>query len=196
MGKEMTLNPRTKYCPGCGEGTAMYSVQLEGGIEIRCAACGFPLDFEPTKPSQETGSIMIADDDRFFRTLLADLLGELGFSNPILCESGQELLTFATEQFRKGLPIRFAILDIVMIPLDGIATALSLRAVEKGFQGRPTPVLFLSAVRSDDTLRRLIARCQPALYLNKGTDSRPEQLGPRLEKVIGYLLHQGQGGGR
>ncbi|MBI3988259.1 MAG: hypothetical protein HY347_01440, partial [candidate division NC10 bacterium] len=64
------------------------------------------------------------------------------------------------------------------------------------FQAKPTPVLFLSAVRCDDTLRRLIARCQPALYLNKGTDSRPDKLGPRLEKVIGYLLHQDQGEGR
>ena len=190
----MTLTAHAKYCPGCGEGTALYSVQLEGGIEVRCAACGFPLDFEPTKAVQETGSIMIADDDKFFRTLLADLLGELGFSNPIhACESGQEFLTLATEQLRKELPIRFAVLDIMMAPLDGIGAALSLRAVEKGFRAKPTPVLFLSAVRSDDTLRRLIARCQPALYLNKGTDSRPDKLGPRLEKVIGYLLHQGQG---
>jgi hypothetical protein len=41
-------------------------------------------------------------------------------------------------------------------------------------------------------LSKLIARCQPALYLNKGSDATPDKLGPRLEKVIGYLLAQGR----
>ena len=41
-------------------------------------------------------------------------------------------------------------------------------------------------------LPRFIAKCQPALYLNKAADSTPEKLGDRIEKVVTYLL-QGNG---
>lgn len=183
-----------KYCPSCGEEVYTYTVQKEGGIEVRCSACGFPLGLEPGPPSRGLDCIMIADDDRFFRSLLATLLDKLDLTaNIIPCESGPEFLSIAAERFRQELPIELAILDIIMSPLDGVSTALALRALEKGLKvAQPIPILFLSAVRSDDTLRRLIGRCQPALYLNKGSDATPEQLGPRLEKVIGYLLEQGR----
>lgn len=183
-----------KYCPSCGERVYTYTVQKEGGIEVRCSSCGFPLSLEPGPPFRGLDCIMIADDDRFFRSLLAALLDERGLTtNVIPCESGTEFLTLAAERFRQELPIKLAILDIIMSPLDGVSTALALRALEKGLKvAQPIPILFLSAVRSDDTLRRLIGRCQPALYLNKGLDATPEQLGPRLEKVIGYLLEQGR----
>jgi CheY-like chemotaxis protein len=137
---------------------------------------------------------MIADDDRFFRTLLDDLLHERGLTaNVVPCESGTTFLAAAAERFRQELPIKLAILDIMMEPIDGIATAFALRALETGLKvPQPTPILFLSAVRSDDNLVRLIGRCHPALYLNKGSDSTPERLGPRLERVIWYLLEQGR----
>lgn len=183
-----------RYCPSCGEEVFTYSVQKEEGTEVRCSGCGFPLELEPSPAIQGLDCIVIADDDKLFRSVLADLLTERGFSiNVIPCENGQEFIALASEMLRQELSIKLAILDIMMYPLDGTAAALALRALEKGLNVRqPTPVLFLSNVRSDDTLRRLIARCQPALYLNKGTDVAPDQLGPRLEKVVAYLLTHGQ----
>ncbi len=183
-----------KYCPSCGEGVYTYTVQRETGFEVRCSSCGLSLSLESAPPIQALDCIMIADDDRFFRTLLADLLHERGLTtNVIPCESGTTFLTAAAERFRQDLPIRLVILDIIMEPIDGIATAFAFRALEKGLKvAQPTPVLFLSAVRSDDNLTKLIGRCHPALYLNKGSDSTPERLGPRLERVIGYLSEQGR----
>ncbi|MFN3477325.1 MAG: response regulator, partial [Candidatus Methylomirabilales bacterium] len=162
-----------KYCPSCGEEVYTYTVQKEGEIEIRCSACGFPLSLEPGPFSRGLDCIMIADDDRFFRSLLAALLDQRGFTTNIIpCESGPEFLSIAAERFLQGLPIKLAILDIMMYPLDGVATALAFRALEKGLKvAPPTPILFLSAARSDETLRKLIGRCQPALYLNKGSDA-------------------------
>ena len=52
------------------------------------------------------------------------------------------------------------------------------------------PILFLSAVPSDATLKSIISEHQPALYLNKGSDASPEKLLPRLEQVIGYLIQR------
>lgn len=183
-----------RYCPSCGEQVYTYTVTTAEAAELRCSSCGFPLGAEQTQPLRGVDSILIADDDPFFRSLLTDLLIERGLAaNVVPCESGTAFLTVATERFLEGLPNKIAILDIIMEPLDGIATALALRALENGLKlSRPTPILFLSAARYNENLKRLIARCQPALYLNKGSDSTPDRLGPRLEKVIGYLLQPGR----
>lgn len=183
-----------RYCPSCGEQVYTYTVVTDGAIEVRCSSCGFPLGAEQGHPLPGVDCILIADDDRFFRSLLADLLVERGLTATVVpCESGATFLTAATERFLQGLPNKIAILDIIMEPLDGISTALALRALEKGLKVvRPTPILFLSAARYNDNLKKLISRCQPALYLNKGSDSTPDRLGPRLEKVIGYMLQQGR----
>lgn len=183
-----------RYCSSCGEQVYTYTVVKDGAVEVRCSSCGFPLGAEAGQPLPGVDCILIADDDRLFRSLLADLLMERGLTATVIpCESGATFLTAAAERFLEGLSNKVAILDIIMEPLDGIATALALRALEKGLKvARPTPILFLSAARYNENLKRLIARCQPALYLNKGSDSTPDRLGPRLEKVIGYLLQQGR----
>jgi CheY-like chemotaxis protein len=92
---------------------------------------------------------MIADDDMFFRSVLTDLLSERGMATDVIAaESGAHFLALAVERFRKNLPIKLAILDIIMQPLDGVTTAMALRAVEQGMNiTQPTPVLFLSAAR-------------------------------------------------
>ncbi len=140
--------------------------------------------------SESVDCVLVGDDSAVFRGLVSDILVKKQIAQSVIpCSSGVELLSVAAERLHKGLPIRLAVLDILMQPLDGMATALSLRAIEKGFHlPTPIPLLFLSAVRSDDTLRRFIAKCQPALYLNKAADSTPEKLGDRIEKVVVYLL--------
>jgi CheY-like chemotaxis protein len=179
-----------RYCPSCGEQVSTYSVPKDRGVEIRCSICGLPLSVEAELPLRGLTSIMIADDDRLFRLILSTLLNERGLTaNVIVCESGAQFLTVAAQHLRENQPIKLAILDIIMRPLDGISTALALRALEKGLHvPQATPVLFLSAARLDDTLKNLIGECQPALYLNKGLDATPEKLGPRLDKVIGHLF--------
>lgn len=133
---------------------------------------------------------MIADDDRFFRSVLVDLLNERGMTTTVIAaESGPHFLTLAVERFRQNLPIKLAILDIIMDPLDGVSTALALRAIENGLKmPQPTPVLFLSAARLEDATYRLLSQCRPARYLNKGLDATPDKLGPRLDNVIGHLF--------
>jgi len=182
-----------RYCPSCGERVYTYSVLKEGVIEIRCSPCGFPVSPTQVPSIPRLDSIVIADDDRFFLSFLTDLLIERGLADHVIpCESGSQFLTVATERLRLDPRGVLVILDIMMEPMDGIVTALALRAVEQALSvAQPTPILFLSAARYD-ILSRQISRCQPALYLNKGSDSTPDMLGPRLEKVIGYLLTQGR----
>jgi CheY-like chemotaxis protein len=183
-----------RYCPSCGERVYTYTVVTEGAEETRCSSCGFPLSVDQGKPPEGLDCILIADDDKLFRAILADLLVEMGLTAKVIpCESGIVFLREITERFREALPCKLAILDIIMEPLDGIAAAISLRAIEKGLNvAQPTPILFLSAARYDEKLTRLISRVRPALYLNKGSDATPDRLGPRLQKVIGHLFQQGR----
>jgi CheY-like chemotaxis protein len=110
-------------------------------------------------------------------------------TNVISADNGPHFLTLAVERFRQNLPIKLAILDIIMEPLDGVATALALRAIEQGLNvPQPTPVLFLSAARLDDATYRLLRQCRPARCLNKGLDATPDKLGPRLDNIIGHLF--------
>ncbi len=186
-GKEQKL-----YCPSCGENVPTYSIPSKGGVELRCITCGLPLSVESGPPLRGLGAIMVTDDDKFFRILLSDLLTERGLSTEVItCESGTEFLTRTAERLRDQSPIRLAILDIIMQPIDGVSTALALRAVERGLKmAHPIPFLFLSAARLDETLTKLLGLCRPAVYLNKGQDSTPDKLGPRLDKVIERLLAQ------
>ncbi|HSD52071.1 MAG TPA: response regulator [Candidatus Methylomirabilis sp.] len=186
----MAANQVTHYCPSCGEHVPTYTVPRAGGIEIRCAPCGLPLSLEASPPLRGLACIMIADDDRFFRSVLGDILNERGLTtNVISAESGPHFLTLAVERFRQNLPIKLVILDILMEPLDGVATALALRAIEQGLNvPQSTPVLFLSAARLDDATYRQLSQCRPARYLNKGLDATPDKLGPRLDNIIGHLF--------
>jgi len=181
------------YCPSCGDKVSTYGVLKDGKIEVRCNACGFPMAAEERPPLRGVECILIADDDRLFRSLLADLLVERGLTPTVLpCESGTTFLTAALERLLLGLPNKLAILDIVMDPLDGLATAIAFRALEKWLKMPSlTPLLFLSAVRYDEHLKKAVNLCQPARYLNKGSDVTPDKLGPRLERVLGSLLQQG-----
>lgn len=183
-----------RYCPSCGEQVYTYTVVKAGAVEVRCSSCGFALGTEESHPLRGVECILIADDDRFFRSLLGNLLVERGLTaNVIPCESGATFLTVATKRLLQGLPNKVAILDILMEPLDGIATAVAYRALEKALKViRPTPLLFLSAVRYDEILKKAISHCYPALYLNKGADATPDKLGPRLESVLGHMLRQGE----
>ncbi len=178
------------YCPSCGQTVDAYSVELEGAVEVRCALCAFPIGVVKGHSLHGLSCITITDDDRFFRTLLTDLMKERGLAQRVIaCETGTEFLTVATERINQNLPIKLAILDIVMPNMDGVSTALALRAFERGLKtAAPIPILFLSAVPSDAALKKVINENQPALYLNKGSDSAPDKLLSRLEQLIGYLV--------
>ncbi len=186
----MDKNLPFKFCPSCEEEVYSYPVQKDGEVEIRCSSCGFPLCVESRSLAPGSDYILISGGDRSLQSFLAGLLaGRDLAANIVTCKTNAELLTSAAECFRQGVSLKLAILDVTTSSLDGISTGLALRAVEKGLNvASPTLIAFLSAARSDDALRKLINRCRPALSLNKGSAGAPEDLGPRLERVIGYLF--------
>lgn len=180
---------RFHYCAGCGEEVVVYAVPTEAGVEIRCSFCGLTLRLPSPQPGPPMGCVLLADDEKFFRSLLSEILVEQRLAQTVVpCASGAELLTKLSERLRARQDTHLIILDIVMQDLDGIVTAKAIRAVERGFGvAPPVPILFLSGVRPDTALRTFVARVQPALFLNKAVDATPERLAVRLRKMADYF---------
>lgn len=185
-----TEQDKTLYCMGCGEHTPTYKVEEGGQVELRCAYCGFTLETTRGPLEMALECVVLADDERLFRTVLKDLLIEEKVATEVIaCESGAEFLTECVRRFRHHRPISLVIMDILMKPMDGSVAALALRALEKGFDiPAPAPILFVSGVRADDALRKIVQTLAPALYLNKGNDAAPPRLARRIKQLIPHLL--------
>lgn len=182
--------PQSLYCLSCGEETPTYKVERAAQIELRCAYCGFTLEKGRITIGAVLDCIVLADDELLFRTLLSDILIEQKVGKEVIaCESGPALLTECARRFRKQRPISLILLDILMKPMDGPVAALALRALEKGFDlPDPVPILFVSAVRADESIRRMTEQCAPALYLNKGKDAAPPRMVQRIKELLPHLL--------
>ncbi len=178
------------YCLSCGEGVPTYRVEQAERVEIRCAYCGLPLEAAARISGGVPECVIFADDELLFRRLLTDILAGEGLARQVItCESGPALLTQCVHRLRDRLPIHLVILDILMAPMDGPTTGLALRAVEKGFGLlEPIPILFFSAVRADEALRKVLQNSAPAFYLNKGSDASPARLAERLQELFPHLL--------
>ncbi len=177
------------YCHSCGEQVVTYGVRSDQGVELRCSFCGLPLGRQAPQAATCMECVLLADDEKFLRWVLRDLLVEQGLAETVVaCEGGTELLARFTERLRAKERTQLVILDILMRDLDGLAAAKALRAVERGFGVTwPVPILFLSALRPETALRSFVARVQPALFLNKAVDATPDRLAMRLRKMFEYF---------
>ncbi len=186
-----------RFCPACNEEVYTYTVRADLGPEVRCSSCGLPLAAASAPAPAQLSCILVADDDRLYRTLLRDLLQGRGMAATVeACAGGAELLARATARFHDQLPVKLVILDLIMAPLNGAATGIAFRALEKGLGvSPPVPILFVSGSPVDDAMKALLAKCAPALFLHKGADKSPEALGRRLEQVMAILLKAAGRGG-
>ena len=186
-------SPATHYCPSCGERVPTYRTERDERTEIRCSYCGLPLGLTRSVQPGSGGCVVVVDDDNAFRSLLADLLTQEGLAEEVLsCDGGASFLTQLTQRFRLEQSVQLAILDIVMSPLDGVAAALAMRALERGFdRGTAIPVLFFSGAKATEALRNAMARCAPAYYLNKGADITRDRLAARIRDIFGRVFTGG-----
>lgn len=179
----------SQYCHACGEQVLTYPVRANDGVELRCSYCGLSVGRQAPQAEARMECVLLADDEKFLRWLLRDLLVENHLAGTVVaCEGGTEMITRFTERLRAKEPPQLIILDILMRDLDGMAAAKAIRAMERGFGITwPVPILFLSALRPDTALRSFVARLQPALFLNKAVDATPDRLAIRLRKMVEYF---------
>ena len=204
----------TRYCLCCGEEVTFNRVERDGKVELNCMFCGFPLSFEEKtlvpiqntaeEPAQRPAAkepvrahceaqlryILMADDSKFTRKIIKDLLVEKKLANEILdFENGLELTSAFAKLITEGKAGDAAIiLDINMPVMDGISAAKFIRNIESE-RGLPhIPIAFFSSVKADDNLRNTLAELAPANYVNKASDPNPDKLAERVEQLLTYFM--------
>ena len=182
----------TKYCLCCDEHVPFSVVEMQDKREERCIYCGFTLDIQKTRPlriSTEKELALIADDSRYTRKMIKEILQEKNFSGHIESfENGAELVSAYARLLSEGKCVDVAIIDLNMPVMDGIKAAMTLRTLEAQKEVNNVPIVFFSGVKADDDLKRLLKELAPAVYLNKSTDPDPDKLAKRIEELVSFIL--------
>jgi len=144
---------------------------------------------EAPEPPIET--IVLAEDVSLLREMLKDSLVERGLSRRVIsCRNGYEFLSAYARSRQNEQAVGLVILDVIMPVLNGVSAAVALRAHEKGRNLSPAPILFFTSKRCDETFKKVLTFCRPAMYVNKGASSSPQHLQERVDKVITQLLKE------
>lgn len=197
----------------CGEDVEFNRLERDGRMEYTCIYCGFPLSVDDTpltvsiedkykpQPVSKTATpqaqkrleesyILIAEDSKYTRKIIQDLLIERRFADHVLAfENGLELTTTYSRLISEKKNVEVVILDINMPVMDGITAAKTIRSIESQRRVPYVPIAFFSAVKADEELRTQMEMLSPANYLNKGSDPDPDKLAERVEKLISYFMH-------
>lgn len=114
------------------------------------------------EPTSTTTSILLVDDTPANLFALAAVLKPLG-ARIVEASSGKEALErVATESFA------VALLDVQMPEMDGFDTAARIRTMD---MGRELPIIFLTAIHSDDAFVKKGYRSGAADYITKPFDA-------------------------
>jgi CheY-like chemotaxis protein len=180
-----------KYCLCCGEEVPYNVVVRNERRELTCTYCGFTLDidnvWEDLKTSFETYAF-IAEDSNFARRLLRELvLKKMLASEVVDVTNGLELISEYSKIIKKNIKKRFAIIDLNMPVMDGLTAARTLRAIEEKEGVKKIPIVFFSAVKADEGLKRQMELLAPAHYVNKGSDPDPESLARRVQSLLNFI---------
>lgn len=184
----------TKYCLCCNEEVPFSTFERNERIEVTCIYCGFTLDiqklWEPQKPV-ENGYALIADDSKYTRKIIEDLLKEKKFSENIQSfENGLELISAYSKLLKDKNPVNIAIIDLNMPVMDGLTAARMIRSLEAQHNSKAVPIIFFSGEKADDNLKKQMESLEPAKYMNKGADPSPDTLADRVESLIAYLMNK------
>ncbi|EGO65295.1 response regulator [Acetonema longum] len=119
-----------------------------------------------------TSHVLIADDNRFMRTVLRDILKEDGYEIVEACDGAETIRLF--EQYQPDL----VILDIIMPEINGCSVCKQLRSLESG---KAIPILMLTAREDEETIKTTFAAGADD-YITK--DFNPLVLRHRIKRLL------------
>ncbi len=134
---------------------------------------------------------IVAEDSEFLRTLLKELIIKKSLSdNVIAVSNGIELVAEYTRIMNERSKINFAIIDLNMPEMDGLTAVRTIRVLEDRNNIKRVPVVFFSAVKADEALRKQMDILEPAHYINKGVSPSPQALAERVEVLLHFLTYR------
>jgi CheY-like chemotaxis protein/DNA-directed RNA polymerase subunit RPC12/RpoP len=184
----------TKYCLCCNEQVPFSVIERQGKREIKCAYCGFILDIERLSELKKTvvrGHALIADDSKYTRRIIEDILREKKFAEHVESfKNGAALIAAYAKLLSENKPVDVAIIDVNMPVMDGLTAAKTLRALEVQKNAASVPIVFFSGEKADEHLKKQMEELAPALYMNKSADPDPDNLAKRVEELVSYVLER------
>jgi CheY-like chemotaxis protein len=139
-------------------------------------------------PVSKESYALVADDSRFTRKIIEALLKEKDYSSQVMTfENGLELLTAYSRLLADRKLIDIAIIDLNMPVMDGLTAARMIRALEARNNTPGVPIVFFSAEKCGEDLKKQMENMEPANYVNKGSDPDPDKLALRIEYLLTYL---------
>lgn len=183
------MSDELKFCMCCGEDVPVTQVERDGHVELNCLLCGFTLDYAPEPEARRTVPCIIAvDDTDAHRSALQGLLERSGLADAVVAlHDGAEFVSTVARRFAESLPVDLVILDVEMPAMDGFTAARFLRSLEHKLHRPPCPVIFFTARKADDNLRRQMAIFRPAWYCAKGVDDNHAAFERRATALIGHV---------
>ncbi len=182
----------TKYCLCCDEQVPFSVIERFGKKEVKCDYCGFVLDVQKPRElekNDERGYALIADDSKYTRRIIEDILQEKHFPGHIESfENGAALISAYAKLLSEKKPVDVAIIDLNMPLMDGLTAAATLRTFEAQKDVRRVPIVFFSGEKADEELKRKMEELAPAIYVNKATDPDPDKLAKRVEELVSFVL--------
>ena len=181
----------TMYCMCCDEQVPFGVVERNERREVTCNYCGFTLDVEKSSEMRQAdsrGYTLVADDSRYTRKIIEDLIIDKKFSLYVMSfENGLELVTAYSKVLAEKGQVDVAIIDLNMPVMNGLTAARAFRTIEAQQKTPHVPIVFFSAEKADDDLKKQMESLGPAYYVNKGSDPDPDKLACRVEYLLGYL---------
>lgn len=182
-----------KFCPACGENVETYIIDRMGSKELLCIHCGMIVEDLAHKKVIPAELVIAADDSLMIVELLKDMMVKGSLAAEVIgCHDGVDFLSTFTKKLKEENSVSLVILDVAMPLLNGVNAAIAMRAVEKGLNIPPTPIMFFTAHKCDENFQKVLTYCKPAEYVNKGVSSTPDQLASRIKQVTIKLLSESQ----
>ncbi len=180
----------TQYCLCCGEDVPTNTVYRDGNTEITCLYCGFVLGLKEEDSQTAAACILTADDSAMICNLMTRILEDKGLAKEVQSfENGMTFLAAFQKRISANEEVSLAILDLQMPVMDGLKAAMTMRTLEKKMSlTRRTPIIFFSARKCDDALKKQLSHCTPAVYFNKGEDPDPTSVADRIDRLVSYIL--------
>ncbi len=198
----LKMGDETKYCLCCGDQVPFNTFKRNERLEVTCVYCGFTLDVQnlweskKQEPAEKQSApiesyALVTDDSNYTRKILEDLLRARKFSSHVMTfQNGLELISAYSKLLNEKKIVDIAIIDLNMPVMDGLTAARLMRSVETQGKKNKTPLMFFSAEKADDNLRKQMENLDPANYVNKGSDPDPDKLVARVESLISYLMEK------
>jgi len=186
------MDKEEKYCLCCGENVPCNVILRDERKMVICAYCGFTLGVERLWEAKEVSVetyALIAEDSDFARKLLKGLVSKANLASEVIAvTNGLELITEFKKLQNKNVKINFAIIDLNMPVMDGVTAASIIRSLEEDEDDvAKIPIVFFSAIKADEALRKQMELLAPAHYLNKGSDPDPRGLVDRIHELLKFV---------